>query len=130
MKQTRKIYVEGQKLEDNEYLLKTSTDWKDREKGFLTKFNKDGSMPVKFKSWSESPIWVVNEDFSSGWKVVDYRHGKSQNWAVLLHPSGYRIEIYMENLFELFEGNSILGGIFQGRFKWEAKKLIKSKLQW
>lgn len=131
-------YEVGYKLKDDEYLLKVVPNtWKDGSgKGFLTKFNKDGSVPVAFKNWPcrrygnnspadfESPIYVHEETFSEGWKVMSWRFGQSQNWASLVHPKGFTVEIYLTQLLEIMKSHTIIKGELQGEFKWQDHKLI------
>ena len=141
-----KEYVDGYKLKEDEFLLKVKqgeprTKWvgSDRiedgvypDRGFLTKFNKSGSMPVAFKQWpnrygsgEELPIKVVKEVFKSGWKLSGWRFGMSQNWASLLHPNGYTIEIYLDQFLDIVQEFTIEKGEIIGEFKWEDHKLIK-----
>lgn len=55
-------------------------EWKDGgprpDTGFLSKFNKNGSMPVAFDGWGTSyhspaklPIYIFEEKPRSGWKL-------------------------------------------------------------
>lgn len=124
-------------LKDNEYLLKIrpkDNRWTTHDTGFLTKYNKNGSMPKSFLDWGRTYGRTVNslpeitlhvEDFNKGWKIVSWRFGESQNWATMLHPDGFTVEIYLQNLLELINTNTIKKGVLVGEFKWEDKKLIK-----
>lgn len=133
-------YIEGYNLKENEYLCKIQTyiyhDGTEDKKGFITKFNQNGSMPVKFKEWGgyyRNSIWnpkpeifILEEVFSKGWKIEFARIGQSQEWATMIHPLGFTLEIYLSNLFELIKNNTIINGELQGEFKWHSsKKLIK-----
>ncbi len=50
-------FVEGRVLEENEYLLKIRPDggtrWCTYNTGFLTKLNKNGTVPVNFTNWND-----------------------------------------------------------------------------
>jgi len=129
------LYKEGFVLKENEYLLKIrksdSNDYPDT--GFLTKLNKDDSIPVNFKNWGVGyhddsdplPIYKITEDFRPGWELNGWRFGMSRNWAELIHPLGFTVEIYMENFLHLVQDNIIVDGVIQGEFKWSKTGLIK-----
>ena len=128
------LYQEGTKLGENQYLLKIRMDnYNDFETGFLTKFNKDGSMPKAFVNWGVAyynkegiePIYIFEETFRKGWKLLDWRFGMSQNWATLIHPEGFTLEIYLDDFLEIAQNNTIKKGEIIGEFKWKANKLIK-----
>lgn len=125
-----------EKLQENEYLLKIrpKNDSHDsHDTGFLAKYNKDGSIPKNFKDWGNTyhnkeydyPITLHVETFKKGWKIVRWRFGMSQNWATMLHPDGFTVEIYLDNLLEIMKKNTIKKGELVGEFKWENHKLIK-----
>lgn len=126
-------FVEGRVLEENEYLLKIRPDggtrWRTYNTGFLTKLNKNGTIPVNFAKWNfvsnKLDIFVVTETYRTGWKIVGARFGESQNWAILLHPDNYTVEIYMNSLIDLINTNTIINGEIQGEFKWKEKNLEK-----
>jgi hypothetical protein len=130
-----RLYEEGYQLKENEYLLKTQPPRRGTvPTGFITKFNKDGSMPVAFKDWGkfypayETPETYIHEEFyRSGWKLSSWRFGQSQNWATLIHPNGFTLEIYLQQFLEIVENNTIVNGEIMGNFKWENRKLIKEK---
>jgi len=131
-------YKKGYELKDDEYLLKVVPNaWNDGSgKGFMTKFNKDGSMPVAFDNWPvrrygnnspadfEMPIRIHTETFSEGWRILSWRFGKSQNWASLVHPKGFTVEIYLTQLLEIMLEHTVIEGVLQGEFKWQDHKLI------
>lgn len=127
-------------LKENEYLLKIRQ--KDRKSpnhktGFLTKYNKNGSIPVAFDEWGiykyssnpndkiPLPIQLHIETHKSGWEIINWRFGMSQNWATMLHPDGFTVEIYLQDLLELLKTNVLDNGVLVGEFKWENHKLIK-----
>lgn len=132
-----------EKLQENEYLLKIrpkTKGSKEHDTGFLSKFNKDGSIPKAFDDWGVQhryyldlnhpkeeplPITVHVETFKKGWKIVAWRFGMSQNWATMLHPDGFTVEIKLQNLLELLKKNTLKKGELVGEFKWEDHKLIK-----
>jgi hypothetical protein len=82
------VYTGGP-LADSQFLLKVRGDV-----GFMTKLNKDGSVPVAFKAWTNDDPIVFTEIPREGWKIVGIRSGKSQTWARVLHPEGFILEIY------------------------------------
>lgn len=116
-------------LEQDEYLFKQYNNT-----GYLTKLNKDGSVPIKFLEWNstnryiarpELKIQLRKEVFREGWKIEGSRYGESQNWAILKHPDGFTVEIYMNNLINLLKEIEVKNGTLIGEFKWEYSKLIK-----
>lgn len=133
-------YKEGRILEEDEYLLKIQDFSKAKQwvncykhappSGFMTKFNKDGSIPVAFDNWGKIeyenvPIYIIKEEFRSGWKLSSWRFGMSRNWAVLIHPKGFTLEIHLQNFLDIVKENTIINGELQGEFKWAPTKLIK-----
>jgi hypothetical protein len=132
-----KEYINGDKLEENQYLLKIRPVLPFRkcqlETGFLVKFNKDGSVPAAFKSWGDVPtrilpIFIFEEDFRSGWEIVDYRSGSSQNWAIMKHPEGFTLEIKLSEFFDILKTNKVNNGVLEGEFKWFNTSLIKKNI--
>jgi hypothetical protein len=129
-------YKEGYELKEGEYLLKIRPPqacWQNEislPTGFMTKFNKDGSVPVNFKSWGHRygedvlPILVFKETFREGWKLRSWRFGKSQQWASLVHPDGFTVEIYLSQFLDIVKEFTIIKGEIQGEFKWEDNRLI------
>lgn len=135
-------YEEGYVLKDNEYLLKIrKSETEAPDTGFMTRMNKDGSMPVAFSGWGISrwsseegdlQIYIIEETFRSGWKICGWRFGKSRNWTIMTHPLGFTVEIHLnyygEHTFlNLIKENTIINGEIQGSFKWEPHKLIQEK---
>jgi hypothetical protein len=128
------LYKEGDKLKDNEYLLKIREDDSEVNTGFMTKFTQKGLIPKSFEDWGVNrwttikeeplPIYVFEEKFREGWKILDWRFGKSQNWATMLHPEGFTVEIYLSQLLELIKEIDVKKGELIGEFKWSNKKLI------
>ena len=131
-------YVVGTALKDDEYLLKVRAD----RVGFLTKLNKDGSIPKAFSEWGKTYVYGKNygdpggisgmpdikihkETFKSGWALRGWRFGQSQNWAILLHPDGFSVEVYLDKMLTIFQRSIIDHGNIIGEFKWEKYKLIK-----
>jgi hypothetical protein len=141
-------YKEGDILKENEYLLKLRQDevyhsdkhaWSlaNHKTGFLTKLTKKGELPVAFRNWGgkrygesgvNHPIYVFEETYTRGWKIMSWRFGQSQNWATVLHPEGFTVEIYLQQLLEVIKENTVDEGVLMGKFKWEDYKLIKQKL--
>ncbi len=129
-------YQDGDKLAENEYLLKIRMNQDDLT-GFLTKFNQNGTIPKAFLEWDvysyrnrpQEPLktYIFEETFRPGWRLNSYRFGKSQNWAEMKHPEGFTVEIYLTNLLDLIHLNTFKNGELIGNFKWEANKLIKEQ---
>jgi hypothetical protein len=61
----------------------------------------------------------------SGWKIVKWRFGQSQNWATMKHPEGFTVEIYLQQLLELIQTHTVDAGVLIGKFYWKDNKLIK-----
>ncbi len=138
-------YQPGEILQENEYLLKLRQDevyhrdkhaWSlaKHKTGFLTKLTKKGELPVAFHKWGgqkysetgyDHPIYVFQEGYNEGWKILSWRFGQSQNWATVLHPQGFTVEIYLQQLLEVIKENTVDVGVLIGKFKWEDHKLIK-----
>jgi hypothetical protein len=134
----KRLYTEGYKLQPNEFLLKLrERSGQKIPTGFLTKFNNNGSMPVSFEDWGVNhyynnrrpddhlPIYIFEETYRSGWKIESWRFGQSQNWATMIHPEGFTVEIYLQQLLEIIQSNTIVNGKLDGKYRWEDKKLIK-----
>lgn len=131
-----KLYEPGYILEKDEFLLKIWDKYPSSpnipKTGFLSKFTQRGEIPKSFENWGNTywekqnlPIYIIKETFRSGWKINGYRSGKSQDWAELIHPDGYMIEIYLSNLFEIINTCIIQSGVIIGNFKWDNHKLIR-----
>lgn len=129
-------YKLGEKIEENEYLLKIRKS--DNRKGvefpptgFLTKLTQKGQLPKAFEDWGKTysdptpPTYVFKESFNSGWKIMSWRFGQSQNWATMRHPHGFTVEIYLQQLLEIIQENTINAGVLTGEYKWKDHKLIK-----
>lgn len=130
-------FKEGDSLSDDEYLLKLRPENGGVFTGYLTKLNQNGTIPKAFTDWGYSrygvdankvlPTQVVTEEFRIGWYLVGWRFGQSQNWAVMQHPNGYLIEIYMTNLLDILRENTLVNNQLFGHFKWSNHTLIKEK---
>lgn len=139
-------YTTGEPLAENEYLLKIRVDktvkWNPDTKthdligsyktGFLTKLTQKGQLPKAFEDWGKTyvdrttlPTYVFKEFARSGWKIVSWRFGQSQNWATVLHPEGFNVEIYLQQLLEIIRENTIENGVLIGKFYWKDNKLFK-----
>ena len=102
------------------------------KKGFLTKLTKKGELPVKFEDGGKSyidrtplPTYVFRETYRSGWALKSWRIGQSQEWAVMKHPEGFTVEIYLDNFLELALNEALDQGNLVGEYRWEANRLIK-----
>ena len=82
-------------LIENQYLLKV-----DGQVGFMVKLNKDGTVPKSFKDWCRygsvnlsEQVYLINEEFRTGWIFKDLRTGMSTAWLQIKHPLGFILEI-------------------------------------
>jgi hypothetical protein len=89
-------------------------------------------MPKAFADWGKTyndrtplPTYVFEETFRSGWRILSWRFGQSQNWATMRHPEGFTVEIYLQQLLELIKMNTVDAGVLIGEFKWSDHKLIQ-----
>lgn len=128
---TLPIYVAGQELAEDEYLLKVY-----QNKGFLCKFTKKGIPPKPFSDWGnysysqpnpEPPLttYIYKNEYLTGWKFNHFRIGESQNWVGIKHPKGFTLEIYLDNFTRIIERYYIKCGVIAGRFKWVSHELIE-----
>lgn len=128
------LYIDNYQLKDNEYLLKIDESDK---MGFLTKLTQKGLIPKAFDEWRydfiylrkdknkpKFPIYIHEEVPTNGWKLIKWRIGKSQEWATVMHPEGFMIEIYLTNFLEIVKNNTIINGVIQGQFIWKENKLV------
>jgi len=102
--------------------------------GFLSKLTKKGEFPKSFHDWGGSrygesghdlPVYVFQESYRTGWKLISWRFGKSQNWARMKHPEGFILEIYLSNFLDVVKETTMDQGVILGEYKWEDNKLIK-----
>jgi hypothetical protein len=109
--------------------------------GFLSKLTKKGEIPVKFNEWASTQtyntetrkwdvsynttVYVWQESYRSGWTLKNWRIGKSQEWAVMQHPEGFLLEIYLSNFLEVSLKDTADFGVLRGEYKWEDNKLIR-----
>jgi hypothetical protein len=141
-------YIPGEPLAENEYMLKlrddkkrqwntethSFSDWEHHKTGFLSKLTQKGQMPKAFTEWGKpymnaepTHTYVFQEYPRSGWKIVSWRFGQSQNWATVRHPEGFNIEIYLQQLLEVIQKNNIEAGVLIGKFYWKDNKLFKEE---
>lgn len=139
-------YIPGEPLAENEYLLKLRQDeeyhsethsWSlaKHKTGFLTKLTQKGELPKAFEQWGGKrgdigknlPIYVFQETARNGWKIMKWRFGQSQNWATVLHPEGFTVEIYLQQLLEIIKENTVDAGVLVGKFYWKDHKLFKEE---
>jgi hypothetical protein len=136
----------GELLED-QWLLKLRDDhayeWDEAKRkhvvkatyktGFLTKLTKKGELPKSFESWGGShygesghslPIYVFQENYRTGWKLISWRFGKSQNWARMKHPEGFIVEIYLDNFLDVVKETAMDQGEILDEYKWVDNKLV------
>lgn len=127
-----KEYIKGYKLEEDEYLLKI----REKDKvGFLTKLTQKGEIPKAFADWEfhtyygqstePFPVYIFKEEFREGWKLDKWRFGMSQNWARVIHPEGFSVEIYLSDFLDIVKTSTVVNGEILGKFKWRENKLIR-----
>lgn len=129
---TQRPYVDGYKPLENEYLLKIRID---DNTGFMSKLTMKNALHKSFEEWGiykysrepqvPLPIYVIEETYRSGWELISWRIGQSQEWATVLHPFGFTVEIYLTDFLNIVKNNVIVNGKIEGEFKWEGNKLIK-----
>ena len=132
----------GELLEDQWLLkLRSDSEWDGKKwipdafkTGFLSKLTKKGELPKSFTDWGgdrygatgkDLPIYVFQESYRTGWKLISWRFGKSQNWARMRHPEGFVVEIYLSNFLDVVKETSMDQGMILGEYKWEDNKLVK-----
>ena len=140
------LYTPDRILGEDEYLLKIR-EYKVSDEtatGFLTKLTQKYQIPKAFESWGDItifgdyttgtrplisttklPIYVFKETFRSGWKLYRWRFGESQNWASLIHPEGFTVEVKLHKLLETFKVCDVIKGELQGEYMWTYGELIK-----
>lgn len=136
-------------LGERDFLKKVRNEDSKTPTGFLSKLNKDGSIPVAFADWpkylygQEKPeISVHTETLRSGWKISGFRFGESQNWAILVHPNGFKLEIHADSrwsdrnqdinergytLTDIIKNFDIYKGYIAGEFRWEGSRLYTNE---
>lgn len=98
-----------------EYLYREFDRYGDQYRNaFFTRLNKDGTVPRAFKGWGNGDIFIVEETWSTGWKVHGNRTGTSTSWIVLLHPIfNTCIEIKVKTFIKLMPNLTIINGVIQ-----------------
>jgi len=120
------LYNSEYKLEEHQYLLKVRKD----RVGFLTKLTLKNELPIAFKNWTKGyhdkscslPIYVFDNFRYSGWKLVEWRFGMSQNWAKVKHPAGFVVEVQLHNLLETLLNTTMIEGQIEGEYRWDKYK--------
>lgn len=123
-------------LQKDEFLL-----YVNGETGFMiSKINQNGQVPASFKGWGnhynyqtkqyeDSTLYILKEEYRSGWKFLGMRHGQSAAWIRLQHPFGFNVEIN-QRAFEdisqkitMVDGTIVTPCYFAGALK-NAKLLV------
>lgn len=136
-----RLYEPGYKLQENEYLLKVRSGGQRHKTepatGFLAKLTQKGELSKSFIDWGGAydyekreylpmpEIQIHTEVLRSGWKLESWRFGQSQNWASVITPEGWTVEIYLSHFLDIIKTHTVVNGEIIGEFKWEANKLIK-----
>jgi hypothetical protein len=135
-----RLYTEEYQLQENEYLLKVrpcDPRYPTPKTGFLTKLTQKGALPKAFIDWGTSwdfyknrmtpmpPIQIHTETLRQGWKLSSWRFGKSQNWASIITPEGWTIEVYLSHFLDIIQEHTVINGEIQGKFMWRDNKLVK-----
>ena len=100
-------------LMENQYLLKV-----DSQMGFMVKLNKDGTIPKAFKDWGRygstdlcKMVYLITEEFRSGWTFKELRTGMSTAWLQIKHPLGFILEINDKAFSKIWSTISMNNGI-------------------
>ena len=120
-------------LDENQWLLKVRAG---NLTGFASKLTQKKVLAKTFDEWGIShwrpiedypklPIYLLTETYRSGWRFVNVRCGKSQEWAILMHPLGFTLEIYLTNFIKLILKETLVNGELVGEYMWKDNKLIK-----
>lgn len=140
-----RLYEKGYELKENEYLLKVRpynpagypAGYYAPPSGFLTKLTQKGELPKSFLEWGNSwdyvsktrtqmpDIQIHTETLRKGWKLSSWRFGQSQNWASVITPEGWTIEVYLSHFLDIIKEHTVINGEIQGEFMWKANKLVK-----
>ena len=98
---------------ENQYLLKV-----DGQMGFMVKLNKDGTIPKAFKDWGRygsvnlaEQVYLIDEEFRSGWTFKELRTGMSTAWLQIKHPLGFILEINGKAFSKICSTISMYNGI-------------------
>jgi len=109
-------YKEGDPLSGSEYLLKVYG-----KKGLLSTLTMQGTIPQTLKKWYRNhdlPIYVIEEKYREGWKIVGSRHGVSQSWVVLEHPFDFTVEIKLSYMVSILQKAQVNRGELVGKYAW------------
>ncbi len=102
--------------------------------GFMTKLTKKGEFPVAFGKWNDhdkvngKKAFIIKEKFQTGWRFDSFRRGQSQDWATLVHPLGFKVDVYGDVMEQIIKDYNILKGLIEGSFMWEPYKLIEKPI--
>lgn len=84
----------------------------------MVRLNKDGSVPVAFKDWASygsfnraKAVYLIDEEFRSGWSFKDLRTGMSTAWLQIKHPLGFILEINGKAFSKICSSISMDNGI-------------------
>jgi hypothetical protein len=111
-------YEKKYDLKENEYFLKVVFQNIEKDDkiyavalGYPDK-TKLGKIPVTMKNWRglDKKIVIFKDDFLSGYKIIGERHGKSQCWIRIMHPTGFIFEISNKNFIDIIEYIEIKNG--------------------
>ena len=137
-----RLYEEGYQLKENEYLLKVRPSGINSipDTGFLATLTQKKELPKSFVEWGNSwdyatktrtkmpVIQIHTETFRHGWTLSSWRFGQSQNWASIITPEGWTIEVYLSHFLDIIKEHTVINGEIQGEFMWKANKLIKNEI--
>lgn len=90
-------------LQQDEFLLYCEPH-QDSTGFMISRINQNGEIPKSFKDWGQrynyntkqyekGTMYILKEEYRSGWKFLGMRHGKSAAWVRLKHPFGFHVEI-------------------------------------
>jgi len=108
-------------LKETEFLLKVRPNHNADMTGFMSKLNKNGTIPHAFSDWGQywsatsgnqhSKTYLLEEKYRRNWKFRGLRHGQSTAWAVLLHPYGFTIEINANSFAKVIDEITMINGV-------------------
>ena len=96
--------------------------------GYLTKCNKDGSLPKLFKEWGyKLDTFLFKEEYRNGWKINGSRRagrGDGVSWIELLHPEGFTVEIRGLDFVDLLKTIKTDNGLILNKCFYEARSKV------
>lgn len=95
--------------------------------GYLTKCNKDGSLPKLFNEWGyQLDMFLFQEKYRFGWKINDSRNARmgGVSWIELIHPEGFTVEIRATDFVDILKTIKTDNGLILNKCFYEAKSKV------